>query len=559
MSWDSIQGFFQGLPYFIILIGVLIFVHEAGHFFFAKLFKVKVHVFSLGFGPKLLGFTRGETLYKISAVPIGGYVKMLGEDPTEEVLPEDRGRAFGDKPLFQRFLIIVGGPVMNLIFPFFVLFGVGLTVTEVYPAEIGLVLPEMPAHEAGLKPGDIIESIGGQRIRAFDDISRLLMPKPGQQVRLVVRRGTETFSRTVTPTPIEVPIILDEMETIGLIGVRAGYAPPLIGVADSTTAAGRAGLETFDLIAALDGKPISRLVDLEERIVDSAGSTVAVEFKRLKPGAAPPFDPFETQFEEQPRTVSLQVPAGTRGLADLGIESSADFVAHVTPGGAAEKIGLNRGDRLVSLDGKAFPMGQIFFVLNQKPKASWTLAWSRSGEQLSAKYKQTFIPAGEGADLGLSRDAYDKGFWGLAGKHTLPARVSNPAVFSSAFDYTIGKTWEGLRLIGIGFKLLFQGRVSLRSIGGPIMIGQLAAQAGRMGPSKFFWMMALISLNLGLINLFPIPVLDGGQIVFIVIESITRRPISLIIKERVMLVGLAMILVLMVFATWNDFARLLAG
>jgi regulator of sigma E protease len=554
-----IQNFFGALPYFVILIGLLIFVHESGHFIFAKLFHVKVHVFSLGFGPKLFGFVRGETQYKVSLVPIGGYVKMLGEDPTESVPEEDRGRAFGDKPLAQRFMIIIAGPLMNIIFPLFLNFGVGLSHTDIIPAEAGMILPHMPAHEAGMIPGDVVESVNGKKTASFGDLLRQVSPNPNQKLRFVIRRGDQTFERTIIPRPTEVTIILDEKETVGRIGIGAFYLPPLVGITDPASPAGDAGLQTFDSIISVDGHPVTRLVDLERTLKAAKGQTVVLVVKRLTADAAPPFLSLEDKFEKNTYRISLAVPQHTTALSDLGIQSAIDFIAYVTPGGMAEKIGLKRGDRLVSLDGKEYGIGQIYTAINRDPKTSRTLVWNRNGTPHSAPFKPQFIPAGEAGELGLKQDRYDSGFKVISGELISPEETSNPALISSAIRHAIDETWSGIRIIGIGFKLLFQGDVSLRSLGGPIMIGQLAGQAGQAGASTFFWIMALISLNLGLLNLLPIPVLDGGQIVFIAVEAVTRRPISLIIKERVMLAGVVMLLALMVFATWNDIARILVG
>ena len=555
---SAIQNFFTSIPYFVILIGLLIFVHEGGHFIFAKLFKVKVHVFSLGFGPKLFGFTKGETFYKISLVPIGGYVKMLGEDPGEEITADDRGRAFGDKPLMQRFLIIIGGPLMNLIFPLFLHFGVGLTVAEVYPSEVGVVVPGMPAYGAGIRPGDTIVSINDKPVLSFTDIVNHVAPNPGKKLNVVYRRGDQTFERALIPQPTEVSIILDEKETVGRIGVGQGYFPALLGIPDPESIVGKAGLKTFNLVVSFNGKPIGRLVELETGILESRGKQVDLVVRDLKADAAPPFLPIDDQFGA-PRTIRLQIPDDTRSLLDLGVETSVDYVAHVKPGGPADQIGLQRGDRLMSLNGKPYVLGQIYTALDENPEKSNILVWMRGGNEFKKAFKQTFIPAGEAGDLGIKRDTYDKGFWGFIGKTVLPKPIPNPHRFSGAIRLAIDETWAGLKLMGIGFKLLFEGRVSMRSLGGPIMIGQLAGQAGKEGARTFFWMMALISLNLGLLNLLPIPILDGGQIAFIAIEAVTRRPINRAIKERVMLAGVAMILLLMVFATWNDIARLVVG
>jgi len=556
---DTLVSFFQSVPYFIVLIGLLVFIHEAGHFLFAKLFKVKVHVFSLGFGPKLFGFRKGETTYKVSVLPLGGYVKMLGEDPAEEIGPDDRGRAFTDKPAWQRTLIIIGGPVMNIVFPLFLHFGAGLTMTDVLPAEVGFVLEDMPAGKAGMLPGDIIESVNGEPVSTFDQLVAVVSPRPGEKLTFTVRRNDRRINLELIPKATEVPIVLDETETMGRIGVAPEYLSPLIGVDGSRSIAGAAGLKSFDLVVEVDGVPVERLVDLEKTLLAKAGRSVMLSVRRLKTDAKPPFQPFDDQFEKSSRTVQLTVPAEIKSLADIGIESSSDFVAYVEKDGVAESAGLERGDKIIAVNGTTAGLSQTFSVFNKRPDETHQLTWMRDGAQFEAKFKQAFIPAGEAGKLGIKRDTYDKGFWGWIGKTVPPDAVANPALFSSALRHAFAETWSGIRLIGVGFKLLFEGKVSMRSIGGPIMIGQLAGQAGQMGASSFFWIMALISLNLGLLNLLPIPVLDGGQLLLIIIETATRRPISRAIKEKVMLAGVAMILILMVFATWNDIARIVLG
>jgi regulator of sigma E protease len=384
-------------------------------------------------------------------------------------------------------------------------------------------------------------------------------PRPGTEIQLTVKRDQERHKIAIIPRPTEITIVLDQKETVGRIGVAPTYLPSLVGVADPKSPAHVAGLRTFDLVVAVDGIQVTRLVDLEKQLIAKKGAGARLTLKRLKNDAAPPFVPFADQFEAKPKRVSIDIPADATSLLDVGIESASNFVAHVTEGGVAEAVGLRRGDKLVELAGKPSSLGLIIESFNKHPKQTHQLAWIRDGRRFEAPLKQKFVPAGAKGDLGIERDSYDKGFWGWIGTTVPPTTIPNPALVGSAFHYAAKETWGGVRLIGIGFKLLFQGRVSLRSIGGPIMIGQLAGQAGQLGASSFFWIMALISLNLGLINLLPIPVLDGGQIVMVAIESVTKRPISRAIKEKVMLVGVAMLLLLMVFATWNDIARIVLG
>jgi len=540
--------------YFVLLIGVLVFVHEGGHFVVAKLFKVKVHVFSLGFGPRLFGMRRGETDYRVSAVPIGGYVRMLGEDPGEVVEPEDVGRAFPDKPRWQRFCIIAAGPLMNLAFPLFLHFGVGLTIDRVAPPDVGFVVPGMPGAVAGLAPGDRIVAIDGEPVGTFEEIVAIVAPQPGRALDIELVRDDRSIRRTIVPSAVRRSIIGvgSEKETVGQIGVYSSYTEPVVGIDGPRSPAAAAGLRTFDRIETVDGAKVERFIDASRAVGKAAGRTAEMSVRHLKADAKAPFE--DDDYEPKPASVRVEVPAGARDLAGVGALEVGDFVAHVEPGDPAEKIGLERGDRLVSLDGDLFGVIQIERGLAAAPDICHVLSWSRRGAIMSSPYRLKFVPAGEKKNLGVAQDAYVNGF--SVHMPFVDSRIDNPARLAGAIRYAIAETRDGVRLIGIGFKLLFRREVSLESIGGPLMIGQLAGMAGQEGATSFIWMMALISLNLGLINLLPIPILDGGQILIIATEAVIRRPLSRKLKERIMLVGLALIVALMLFATRNDIMRL---
>jgi regulator of sigma E protease len=246
-------------------------------------------------------------------------------------------------------------------------------------------------------------------------------------------------------------------------------------------------------------------------IAKAAGREVALTVRRLRPDAAQPFD--DADYGAAAIPIRLDVPKGARGLASLGALEAYDFVADVAKGGPGDAIGLKRGDRLLSLDGVFEGAVLIERGLSAAPDICHVLAWSRGGVRMSAPYRLAFIPAGEKKDLGVAQDAYANGF--SIHMPFVSVTIENPARVRGAVRYAIAETESGLVMTGMGFELLFRREVSFESIGGPLMIGQLAGMAGQEGASSFIWMMALISLNLGLINLLPIPILDGGQILII--------------------------------------------
>lgn len=346
---------------FIIVLGILVFVHELGHFLLAKKLGVGVLTFSLGFGPKILWKKIGETQYQIAAVPLGGFVKLIGENPDEEIKEELRARSFSNQPIWKRSLIIAAGPFFNFFLAIVLFSAINLFGIPYSPPKVGEVNPGLPAEAAGLKKGDLILSIDGQDIKKWDDLSRIIRSSQGKELALRVKRNDETLEIKVTPKSSSVKNLFGE-----------------------------------------------------------------------------------------------EVPT---------------FVIGIT----------------------------------------------HSGEVLIEKV--------------------------------------NPLV---ALGNGFIQTYQGIRLTVVGIIKLIQRVIPAKTIGGPILIAQMAGEQARRGFLSLVLFVAILSINLGVINLLPIPILDGGHFIFLGLEAILRRPISIRKMEIAQQIGLALIILLMLFAFYNDLIRIIS-
>ena len=249
----------QGIA-FLIVITILIFVHEFGHFIFAKLFGVKVVKFSIGMGPEIFKYQGKETKYVISAIPIGGYVSMLGHDPSVEVTEEDKGRSLTDKKNWQRFLIMFAGPGFNLIFPFFLYFLYAILSTKHLGAEVGQVGINSPAYTAGLRSGDIIVKIDNEPVKYWRDISRIVTPRPGKKMSLEYLRNGKIHKTVIKATKEKNTDKIKTSEYVGKIGITPYVDTPLIFLKSDKNGK----IKNFDFILKINGEKIKSLNDLNK-------------------------------------------------------------------------------------------------------------------------------------------------------------------------------------------------------------------------------------------------------------------------------------------------------
>lgn len=422
---------------FLFVLGVLIFVHELGHFMAARRLGVRVLTFSLGFGPKLLKTRRGDTEYCLSAIPLGGYVKMAGENPDDP--RTGRPDEFLSKTKWERFQILIMGPVMNIALAVVVMAvvlvqGAELPAYQDDPPVLGAVVPGSPADRVGLKPGDRILTIAGDEVETWDDLYLAIGTRANREVALSYLRDGETRSATVRPNA-------QTRFEVGDIGVLPDVSPNVRSV-NPGEPADRAGVKAGDVVVAVNGERVIFAKQLADAISRNSGRTVELTIRR--------------SGQEQHITVTPE-KRGDRGMIGIAINEAT----------------------------KSFKPGPI-----------------------------------EALRLSIVRNVE---FAGL-----------------------IFRTLGGL----------FVGSTSPRQLMGPVAIAQLSGEQAALGWVALLSLMASISLNLGLLNLLPIPVLDGGHILIMALEGIARRDFSMQVKEKMLLAGFVVLMMLMVTVIYNDLTRI---
>ena len=549
--------------YFVVLVSSLIFVHELGHFVVAKLFGVKVLTFSIGFGPKLLRLRGRETEYCVGLFPFGGFVRMLESSKSDmPVLPEEATRTFEAQALPKRVAIVLAGPAMNLLFPLLLYTTVYMEDRTLPPAVIGSVEAGMPA-DGQLLPDDVLVSVGGEEVRSFTDAQAIIAKGGGRALRFDVLREGRPLEIVVTPVSewhALGPRALDLGEQIGKIGVSPRFLAPVIGIKKTDSPAYRAGLRTFDRITAVNGRRIERMTELVQVLSQNRGDAMVVSYSRpvaaealgqvaevaLPDSGVVTLTPLPLEGDNKPADYvarSKDVEART------GIETSELYVAQVPAGSSEWQAGLRPGDRLESVDGDAVRSlrdAETKLVRNKPGEvvgalSPHELAWTRDGELVRgvlsiARLKVT--PYAPRADQ---------------------VRVENTKLVRYAVARGWNQTAFAVKFVAVGVVRVLQGKISLAYVTGPLGLVDVAGEAGRLGPTSFLWVMGLISVNLGLVNLLPIPVLDGGMLLLLLLESIRRKPFSLRVREVLSLAGVGLMMALMLVAFGNDLRHRIGG
>lgn len=537
---------------FVALVGALVFVHELGHFLAARLFGVKVLQFSLGFGPRIFGVRWRGTEYRIGLLPLGGFVKMLGEDPEDPVPTADAAKAFSSQSVLRRALIVLAGPLMSLAFPLLLYFMVALGHRTLTPPIVGTVVPGHPA-DGKLQPGDRVLAINGREVFSFQDIRERIASSPGRPMRMRVERAGQPIEVTITPLSIKLDQPLDVVEFAGRAGIAAGFALPVIAVRDTRSPAAVAGLRTFDLVLSYAGRPVTRAIELERMLAVSRGSSVPVAF--VRPVAINAALGGFCDLEVLDPGLSMLTPEPGDGdvPSRTGIESTDLYVADVPSSSPEFAMGLRRGDRILAVDGVAPPSWEALReALLDDPNRTHSVSFRRDGREVAGAFRVEREEFTDEFGQRFRRPVFRTDHWVPS---PLEPPIENPHLTSGAVRAAVQETARALGYLSLAIWRVVQGRVPASSVGGPIAIYDASASTAGEGVAGFLRLMALISINLGLLNLLPVPTLDGGHLLFFGVEAVRRRPLSLRTRRLASLAGLVILLALMGLAVKNDLTR----
>lgn len=543
--------------YFLLLVGVLVLIHELGHFVAAKLLDVKVLAFSIGYGRPIVRVKLGETDYQIGAFPLGGYVRILGiesaaDDPAHKA---DAGRSFASRPLWQRLIIVLAGPVANLLLPVVIYFVLFAGHTTLPAAVIGDVFDGGAAARAGIEPGDRVLEINGRAIRYWEELENTVRSSAGKELRLRVSRNGKTFERYVTPIEETVHQRDGRTMRVGWAGITHAPFIPIVGVVDGQSPAAKAGLRTGDLIISVDGQAVHNWSDVQHALGKFVRRTSIVYYRGSEMPGVPQVELLAPGFADLvPET---RVADTLERHSYTGLEHAEMFVAKVEPGSPADTAGLRPGDLVVALDGKAvLHWLDLDQRLQAEPDKTFKLTWKRAvgdkTETMSADVTQVRRQRLDDYDHTVSRLVFgarndiDRGTGAMI---AIEGRVGY--AMSKAFE----RTGETISIMANGFFQIVSGDTPGAAMSGPLMVWRMASVSGNQGWDSFLLMMALISVNLGLLNLLPIPMLDGGHLLVFAIEGARRRKLTPQTQKRIQLAGLILVGIITILALRNDVMR----
>lgn len=560
---------------FVILLGILIFVHELGHFLVARMCGVRVEVFSLGFGKKLISYKRGDTTYCLSLIPLGGYVKMFGEQGSEAIKSEeDKKVSYSHKNPWQRIAVVLAGPLMNFVFAVFVFTLISEIGEQTRAAVVADVVAGSTAEQMGLKAGDKILEVNASKIKSYEDFQKSLNQFKSSTVSALIEDASGQQKKLdLQVTVIDNPNIFSLESKLGQVEGLLPYAKSAAVAVIVGSPAYQIGFRTADEIVEINSQKITRYAQLEDFLLNSKTTEdLNIKVKRsqeIKSEVAKASENLEKQtltfvisqqqlqeqFKKQLKN-SKSLKA-SKSIKDFGFDDTELYLDQVVKDSPAAAAGLQPYDKMISI--------------NAKP----ILKWEDISEAIKAfdgVEPMTFVILREGVEvvkkITPKVTELTTAFGGLEKRFTvgitpfiLAAEPEMTLIKSDSISQSIGKGWNRTVDISVmtvmSFVKLIQGQVSVKNVGGMVSIGKAAKDSFEIGAQAFLMTMGILSVSLFILNLLPIPVLDGGHLVFYIIELVKGSPLSLRKMEIAQQVGFVLLMALMILAQFNDIVRYL--
>ena len=541
----SILPYIRTIFLAIIPLGFIIFIHELGHFYAAKRCGIRVNTFSLGFGPRLVGFQRGETEYRISLLPFGGYVQLEGENPNEQT---GAAGEFASASIGDRAFVVAAGPAVNLIFGvlvYWLIFATGInsdsarliggltgqTLGKKEPIQVGGLAAEGAGAKGGLLPGDTILAVNGDAITHWAVFHTRILTSADKELEILVERAGD--HQTLYVTPEAVPTVRGD---IGIIKVSAKDKTVVRDIADGSLAA-QAGLQVGDLVETINGEPIHNVPYFGYGVwhpsVDWSARKRQTLYERIN---------------ENEQSVILGI---RRGDDTRTIEMPVHWrvIANVQENSIAQDAGIQNGDVLATLNGEPVDNTTLYSQLNTRTHAPIALNLIRDGNLIAVTLEGASpMTDPDAPPFGLAWQTALSGIQFMAKTPPLPEYDVLPALGKG-----VEATWLTVTTVGRTLQQLIGGEVSPKHLAGPIGIANATSRMfERVGLSSVLFFIGFISINLCIVNLLPIPIADGGQLLFFAFEKLRGKPMPRKAQEIVQQVSIALLIALFLYITWFD-------
>ena len=550
----------KGVLLAIIPLGFLIFIHELGHFLAAKRCGVKVNTFSLGFGPKIIGFQHGGTDYRLSLLPFGGYVQMEGETPGEQTGAEDE---FASASVGNRAFIVIAGPLVNLLFgilAYWLVFSIGLDYNSAElvkgltgvtfadmqaegqddnheEVQIGWIAENSPAAIGGLVSGDVIVSINGENVNSWTTFQTIIFTSPEKELQFVVKRNGNLKTLTIVPD-----VEPSARGDIGRINVSQTIEV-IVNRLDEDSLAANADIQVGDKIETINGEKLYNVPFFEPAIWDPEIKWIGSKYQAL--------------YQNIDNNDNLQL-----GIVRNGEKITRQMPVHwkiktrVQKGSTADKAGIIDDDVLISFDGKQINSESLYTNIQSASNYPIKLGLLRNGTPITVTINPEESSSNDAKDtfFGIGWNTY------LSGMQLTPLQMPIPKYnIIEAAGMGLHTTWLTFTSVTKLLKKLVSGQVSPKFLSGPVGIGTMTSEMfdRRIGMASILFFVGFISINLCIVNLLPIPIADGGQLLFFAMEKVRGRSLPQNAQAIIQQVSVGLLLALFIYITWYDILSLI--